>query len=193
LILLHGRGRSGDSVLEPWRRLARSEGLILVAPDSLVSDRWDAVPDGPRFLIHLIEEVAAKHGIDRDRMYLFGHSAGANFALLMALLESDRFAAVAVHAGALGQEGLGPMSDASRKIPIHIQVGSRDQYYPMEAVQLTHDALDKRNFKVVLIEIDGHDHNYYRKSKQINTTAWAFLQRHALPAESGETVRGKPE
>ena len=37
-------------------------------------------------------------------MYLFGHSAGAGQALYLSLLESEYFAATAVHAGALRTE-----------------------------------------------------------------------------------------
>jgi poly(3-hydroxybutyrate) depolymerase len=57
--------------------------------------------DGPAFLYFLIEAVKAKHAVDGRRMYLFGHSAGAEFALTMGLIESEFFAAVAVHSSCL--------------------------------------------------------------------------------------------
>jgi poly(3-hydroxybutyrate) depolymerase len=193
VILFHGRGRSGMSILEPWRKLAKSERFILTAPASLHWDHWDPVNDGPRFLIHLIEEISSEHKIDTTRIYLFGHSAGANHALLMALLESERFAAVAVHAGALGQESLGPMTDAPRKIPFHIQIGTEDEYYPLEAVQATGDALVRRDFDVVVLEIEGHNHNYYKRSNDINETAWSFLKKNRLADLDDSSEAVEPE
>ena len=45
--------------------------------------------------------LKSKYPINPRRVYLFGHSAGASFALHMSLMESQYFAAAAIHAGAL--------------------------------------------------------------------------------------------
>jgi poly(3-hydroxybutyrate) depolymerase len=34
LILLHGSGRRGDSLIKPWKKLAQEEKILLVAPNS---------------------------------------------------------------------------------------------------------------------------------------------------------------
>jgi poly(3-hydroxybutyrate) depolymerase len=34
LLLLHGSGHNGKSLIDPWLPLAKSEGIILVAPDA---------------------------------------------------------------------------------------------------------------------------------------------------------------
>ena len=34
LLLLHGSGHDGKSLIDPWLSLAKSEGIILVAPDA---------------------------------------------------------------------------------------------------------------------------------------------------------------
>jgi poly(3-hydroxybutyrate) depolymerase len=68
----------------------------------------------------------AKYPINPRRVYLFGHSAGASFALHMSLMESQYFAAVAIHAGALRGTTWKLIDLAKRKIPISIQVGDSD-------------------------------------------------------------------
>ncbi|HKO98800.1 MAG TPA: hypothetical protein VJU86_17505 [Pyrinomonadaceae bacterium] len=77
LILLHGSNRVGLSLAEKWKDLANKEGFLMVAPDSLNSAVWGTPVDGPVFLRDLVEELKAKHPIDPQRVYLFGHSGGA--------------------------------------------------------------------------------------------------------------------
>src|SRR6266568_2671983 len=83
LLLLHGSGRNGLSLVEKWKDLATKEGIILVGPDAINSQGWSSPVDGPDFLHDLISDLKSKYSIDSRRMYLFGHSAGATFALFM--------------------------------------------------------------------------------------------------------------
>ncbi|HEU5238395.1 MAG TPA: hypothetical protein VFU37_14775, partial [Pyrinomonadaceae bacterium] len=93
LLLLHGSGRNGASLVDKWRDLAKKERIILVGPDSLNSEIWSSPVDGPDLLHDLITELQTKYPIDPHRLYVFGHSGGACFALYMALYESEYFAA----------------------------------------------------------------------------------------------------
>src|SRR6476646_4156726 len=104
LLLLHGSGRDGMSQIDEWKALAEKEGIILVAPDSANSREWSMNTDGPELLHDIVEAVRAKHSVDGARIYIFGHSAGAVFALYMAVMESRYFAAAGVHAGAMGED-----------------------------------------------------------------------------------------
>src|ERR1041385_3822039 len=93
VVLLHGSGRNGLSLMDKWQDLANKEGFIAVAPDAITPEGWRAPIDGPDFLHELLSVVKAQYPIDSHRMYLFGHSGGASFALYMALYESEYFAA----------------------------------------------------------------------------------------------------
>jgi poly(3-hydroxybutyrate) depolymerase len=77
LVLLHGSGRDGRSLVNPWTPLAKKEGVVLVGPDALTPDGWRVPEDGPDFLHELVEMVAFQFDVDKRRVYLFGHSAGA--------------------------------------------------------------------------------------------------------------------
>lgn len=183
IVLLHGSNHVGLSLAEKWNDLAEKEGAILVAPNSVESSRWSVPDDGPQFLHELVETIKAKYPVNPKRVYLFGHSGGATFALLMSLYESEYFAATAIHAGALYASDASLIDLAKRKTPIQIQVGTVDGFFPLATVRATRDRMNAGGFSVQLVEIAGHDHWYYDLAPKINQAAWEFLKGFELPAE----------
>ena len=184
VVMLHGTNRTGTSLVEKWRDVAKKESFIIAGPDAInVKGGWRAPQDGPEFLRDLVEELKTKYPVNPRRVYLFGHSSGATFALEMSLLESQYFAATAVHAGALMDEDKDWVALAKRKIPMFIQVGEYDEFFPVKVVRETRDILKASGFPIELTEIKGHDHWYYDKAPKINQTAWDFLKLHALDAD----------
>jgi poly(3-hydroxybutyrate) depolymerase len=183
IVTLHGSGRTGVSLVEKWKDLAKKEGIIIAGPDSQDLRGWGSPQDGPDYLHDLVEELKTKYAINPRRVYLFGHSAGASFALEMSLLESEYFAATAIHAGALSPDDSGLIDLAKRKIPIFIQVGDSDEYFPLKAVRSTRDTLNAKGFSVELTELPGHDHWYYDLAPKINRSAWDFLKTRELESD----------
>ena len=183
IVLLHGSGRNGSVLVEHWQKIAEQEGIILAGPDSRNSASWAIPEDGPRFLRDLVEELKSKHPIDQTRVYLFGHSAGAIFGLMISALESEYFAAAAVSAGALKKDNYSLLDEAQRKIPLAIFVGTKDPLFPVAEVRKTRDALAQRGFPVRLTEVDDLNHNYYSRSAEINGHAWEFLKAQQLAGE----------
>ena len=183
IVTLHGSNRNGITLVEKWKDYAKKEGIILAGPDSATLSHWRSPVDGPDFLQELVEELKTKYPINPRRVYLFGHSGGAIFAMHMALLESQYFAAAAVHAGALAPDDSRFIEIAKRKIPISIQVGDRDPLFPVNIVRATADTLKEKGFPVDMIEIQNHDHWYYDKASKFNQTAWEFLKKHELDAD----------
>jgi len=181
VILLHGSGRVGNSLVEKWKDLAKKEGFIIAGPDSSNTQRWRSPDDGPDYLRDLAEELKSKYPINPRRVYLFGHSGGASFALHMSLMESQYFAATAIHAGYLSDTDLIEM--AKRKIPIFIQVGDRDPGLPVATVRETRDALKDGGIPVELTEIPNHDHWYYDMAPKINRAAWDFMKKYELESD----------
>jgi predicted esterase/Flp pilus assembly protein TadD len=183
IVLLHGSNRNGLSLVEKWKALALKEKIVLVGPDSTDSAGWNMPRDGPLFIYDLVEALKSKYKIDPRRVYLFGHSAGATFALLMSLYESEYFAGTAIHAGALEPQYASLIDQPKRKIPIFIQVGTNDPLFPLSDVRATRDALVAKGFPVQLTEIPNHDHWYYDLAPKINLAAWEFLKKQELAAE----------
>ncbi|HJS22847.1 MAG TPA: dienelactone hydrolase family protein [Pyrinomonadaceae bacterium] len=183
IVTLHGSNRTGVTLVEKWKDYAKKEGIILAGPDATNLRGWGSPQDGPDFLRDLVEELKSKYPVNPRRVYLFGHSAGAIFAIHMSLMESQYFAAAAVHAGALAEDDKGLMDLAKRKIPINIQVGDSDEFFPLNAVRATRDMLKEKGFPIDLIEIANHDHWYYDKASKFNQTAWEFLKKYELDAD----------
>lgn len=183
IVMLHGSGHVGMSLVEKWKDLAKKEGIIIAGPDSTDPRSWSSPQDGPDFLHDLVEELKTKYPINPRRVYLFGHSAGAIFSLQMSLLESQYFAATAVHAGALRPQEFGYIDLAQRKIPMFIQVGDIDPFFSLKVVRATRDALNAKGFSVQLTELPGHDHNYYDVAAKINSSAWEFLKKYELESD----------
>jgi poly(3-hydroxybutyrate) depolymerase len=184
LLLLHGSGRDGRTLVDPWQRLAREEGIVLVAPDASDRSGWRIPEDGPQFLHDLIELVRLSHDVvDDRRMYIFGHSAGAIHGLGLGLMESEYFAAVAAHAGVVGRTMAPLLTQAPRKIPMAIWVGTDDALFPLKAVRDSRDAVNAHGFNLKLTEIARHTHNYYGAAARINPQVWDFLKEHRLSGE----------
>jgi predicted esterase len=180
VLLLHGSGRNGQVMVDAWSKLASREAFIVVAPDSSDSSGWSMKSDSPGFFHAVIEQVKARHAIDANRIYLFGHSAGAVHALVLAIIDSHYYAA-AVHAGALptGYEKL-LFSMAERRMPIAIWVGADDPLFSVDAVKATTRLFEENSFHVELSVIPNHDHNYYAISDEVNSNAWDFLKKTQL-------------
>ena len=181
LLLLHGSGRNGLIMVDQWKDLAAKEGIVLLAPDARVPARWGDA-DGPPFLHAIIDAVRATQPIDGGRLYIFGHSGGAVMGLLISMMDSEYFAATAVHAGAFPPEARQFPSLATRKIPIKIFVGDSDPFFPLSTVQETRDLLVAQGIPVELTVIPHHTHDYYSTAAQTNRQAWEFLRKFTLPA-----------
>jgi predicted esterase len=184
IVLLHGSGRDGMSLVEKWKELADKEGVIIVGPDSDGASGWSMPRDGPDFLRDLVENLKSKYPINPRRVYLFGHSAGAVFALIMSTIESEYFAATAIHAGAFRQpEEYKTISDSNHRIPIAIWVGTNDQYFSLRDVRATREAFRSKGFTIEVTEMPGHNHWYYDLAPSINAGAWEFLRKYELTSD----------
>jgi poly(3-hydroxybutyrate) depolymerase len=193
IVMLHGSGRTGKQLLEIWRGLAEQEGILLAGPDSTDSLHWAAPQDGPLLLRDVVDAVAKEHPVDPRRIYLFGNSAGAVFALQVACLESEFFAAAAVHAGAVDPKFFSVFDYAARKIPIGIWTGTRDKIFPVADVRATAKALTQRGFPVTLTEIPDHTHDYSAVSADVNPAIWAFLSSRSLSEDARFRVYADPK
>ena len=177
VLMLHGSYSDGRELTSKWIDIARRDGLILVGPNAFDWARWQIRIDTPEFMRDVIEEVARKHRIDRRRIYLFGHSGGAVYALTLGMLESEYFAGVAVYAGAWrDKSNFDALTAARRKIPMLVMVGDKDQFFPVTTVRKTVTAIQEAGHPVSLTVIKGHGHSYADIAPRINRATWEFLK-----------------
>jgi poly(3-hydroxybutyrate) depolymerase len=182
LLLLHGSGSNGAYIASLWKDFAARKGIILVAPDSRRDDGWHLKEDGPDFLHTVVDDVQTRYATDRRRLYLFGQSGGAVYALTLAMLESQYFAAVAVHAGGWrSPEEFKVMQLARRKIPLKIMVGDRDEYFSLSSEHRTQDGLKAQGFSSELEIVAGQHHGFTPEiAPATEESAWRFLSPVAL-------------
>jgi poly(3-hydroxybutyrate) depolymerase len=181
LVLLHGSYGSGAAMVSWWSSLAEQEGIVLVGPQAREREAWQLRADGPQFIRALIDTVAAKHPIDRARIYLFGTSGGAVYSLMLSMLESELFAATAIHAGAWrAPNEFRAVPYAKRKIPIAIFIGDKDEYFPLFAVRKTQSVLEQAGHPVSVTVLPGHNHPYADVAPEVNRSAWEFMKANRL-------------
>jgi poly(3-hydroxybutyrate) depolymerase len=181
LVLLHGSGGSAERMVQQWTSLAEEHGLVLVGPESKDPLRWQLRDDPATIFRDLIGHIAVAQPIDTTRIYLFGHSGGAVYALTLSMLQSRFFAATAIHAGAWREREEFKVSKlAARKIPLMFFIGNRDQYFSVDSVRQTASHLRKAGHEVSLSIIPRHDHDYGEIAESVNAQAWYFLHSQSL-------------
>lgn len=170
VLLLHGSGRTGRDMIQPWQEIASRAGLVLVAPDSTDPNGWTMASDGLPFLNAVLAAAAQSFPVDRNRVLMFGHSAGANFALMLAATPPDGVQAVAVHAGQVS-----PVAEPASALPLRIYVGDADHLFPLDAVRASAEALAAAGHPTDLVVIPGHDHWFYDAAPAIAADAWTWF------------------
>ncbi|MEY4984318.1 MAG: hypothetical protein RIR62_2584 [Pseudomonadota bacterium] len=171
IVLLHGSRRDGAAMLDMAKALAQ-KGYFLIAPDAANPAEWSSTQDGDDFLTALLEQAEGVHPLERERIYLIGHSAGGNFALWLANRSGGPWRAVAVHAGAVGSGDIAARADAP---PVLMVVGERDEFYPVDAVRSSAKALAAAGHDVTLQVVPRHDHWFYGIGPRFARHAGAFL------------------
>lgn len=129
-ISMHGGGgaptRVNDQQWENQIRLYEPEEGFYVAPRA-PTDTWNLWHQGhidPLF-DRLIASYVTRHGVDPDRVYLMGYSAGGDGVYQLAPRMADRFAAAAMMAGHPNET----RPDGLRDLPFMIFMGGEDAAY----------------------------------------------------------------
>jgi poly(3-hydroxybutyrate) depolymerase len=182
VVLLHGSGGTGAFMISRWQDIAAREHIVLLAPDSLHPDiGWNLRNDGPDYIHAAILAAAAGHPIDFHRLYLFGQSGGAVYALNLAMLESEYFAAAAYHAGGWRKPAEYHFADyAKRKIPVASYAGDKDEYFSVQSEQQTQHILTQHGIPAELHFLPGGLHAYSDVPKDFHDTVWTFLKANVM-------------
>jgi poly(3-hydroxybutyrate) depolymerase len=173
IVLLHGSNRDGRSMLDMWQGVARSENLVLIAPDSTDPSYWDMAHDGEDFLKKLLAEAAQVHAVDMNSVYIFGHSAGANFALYIANSGVGPWRAIGAHAGVLNAR---KPTASSTPSPVFIYVGDRDHIFELNATRAAARSLATFGHRVSFTVIPNHTHWFYEIGPSIARDAWSAMK-----------------
>ncbi len=153
-ISMHGGGGApkqvNDGQWENQKKLYRPEEGVYVAPRA-PSDTWNLWHQGhidPLFT-KLVRDMIAFEGVDPDRVYLMGYSAGGDGVYQLAPRMADQFAAAAMMAGHPNET----KPDGLRNIPFALYMGGKDAAYRRNEIA--------REWKVALADLAAKDAGGY--------------------------------
>ena len=153
VIVLHGQGGTGHQIRKftHFDELAARNGFVVAYPDAIDHHWNDGRPelangsDDVGFIAHLIDELTARYGIDRTRVYVTGISNGGIMAYHLACELGDRIAAIAPVAGELAE-----VPPCALKAPVSVLAinGTADPLVPYDGGEVgrhrgrVHSAMD---------------------------------------------------
>lgn len=177
ILVLHGNGDTASNFLltSGLATAANSRGMIIAAPDGIEQNinfagqqingvDWDgyrSVAEGnidlPLFSA-ILSDLISSGSVDNRRIYVFGYSQGGYMSFRVSIDESEIYAAGVVVAGA-SPLGSALVSQATRKIPMALTIGSQD--YGVANARECRDALIAAGHEVRWNEVAGAGHVPY--------------------------------
>lgn len=170
ILLLHGAGRSGLSMIEMWQKTAQEQDLILIAPNALGS-HWEV-----RDLSHTALQNALSSstlGRPAGKVFLFGHSNGAVFASQLINRAQGPWKAAAMHGGFAPAEAFQPAAEAK---PVRLYLGDRDHIFTTPEAERTGKSMAKSGHRFTLQLIPGHTHWFYEIGPAIADDSWTWFR-----------------
>lgn len=193
VVMLHGCKQTIDEFAMGTRmnRVADENGFAVVYPEQSkhahahrcwhwYDDRDTAGLGEARAVLSLVDSLVEHHGVDPERVYLAGLSAGAGLASLLALNYPDRFAAVALHsAPALGEahSGMTAMDVMRRGV-------RRD---PIALVDALVDVAHYPGMPAIIVHGDGDRIVAPKNAEQLGL---AFLRLNGFVDHAGTWIAG---
>ena len=124
------------------------------------------------FLNDIVAEMSARYDIDPARIYLFGHSDGAAYAMILLNRTIGPWRAAALHAGYVPVSRLAAPQTAK---PLRLYLGDRDQIFSLSGAHSTAGAMARMGHAVHLTVLTGHDHWFYDIGPLLAADAWHWL------------------
>ncbi len=131
-----------------------------------------------RFFDALVENIAGRYNVDRDRIFALGISNGGYFAHLVGKERSNTVAAVVSHSGPLGLQTLAGIR-AERKFPVMIIHGTEDRLFPVSIARENRDKYRSEGHFVEYRELAGVGHRWGPPA-ETNEAIWKFFDEHPL-------------
>ncbi|MFW5836277.1 MAG: alpha/beta hydrolase family esterase [bacterium] len=151
VLVLHGFTSSADEMHEasPFSDFADRDGALVAYPNGLEYpwdernprawnpggpwEQWTRGTDDVGFIAALIDHIGRHYPVDRDRVYVTGHSNGARMTYRLATELADHIAAIAPHSGLRVVDSLPP---AENPIPVLHLHARNDEAVPFNGQKL---------------------------------------------------------
>jgi hypothetical protein len=194
VIGLHGGGRggkdgkavvgSGPGAMNFYQRGAERLGWIVVCPTAIEAP-WAAKSNDP-FLMAILEEVSRLFNVDKNRVYLTGHSMGGFGTWHFAPLYAHLWAAVAPMAGGGGGSGLKRLQDTLTGV--YLYHGANDPVVGVGDDHATAVQMKDRDMDFAYAEIPDSGHGF---PPEVEAEMWDFFEVRRLAVAPGGGEKGK--
>jgi phospholipase/carboxylesterase len=179
IVALHGGSGNGRDFLWTWVRNAKARGYLVVAPTAVGSTWSEGDAHG---LLEILDWLAARYTIARDRILLTGLSDGGTFTLVYGLAYRDRFRALAPLCGVFHPVNAANGNlERARDVPIYLVHGARDFLFPVSYAHLTRDVLVQAGADLCYRELPDLSHAYPRSE---NDAILSWFEAHCGLAPS---------
>ncbi|MBN1120691.1 MAG: hypothetical protein JXJ17_06405 [Anaerolineae bacterium] len=163
IIFLHGAGDRGDNLYllakaSPFMMIRAGNPLpfIIIAPLMSDTEFYSSFPDN--YLNGVLDQALVDYRVDESRIYVTGLSMGGEATYRFALLQPDRFAAIAPLAAYLFHPS--PM-EPIRDLPVWAIHGADDTIISPSTGQVPVDMLRAVGGNVEFTVLEGHDHDVW--------------------------------
>jgi poly(3-hydroxybutyrate) depolymerase len=209
LFALHGAGDTGSNFTSATglEDTADANAFVLFGPWALGAvwfwqeeEDWDS-PDGNpsslendlQLVLDLISMARESYWLDGDMFYAVGHSRGAGFTGLTAILSGTAepasgtwespFAAYCVNAGFDATGGSVDPAPVEPKRPVWIIHGTSDTIVPYSLGESFYEDLEAAGWNATFTPVDGAGHTWLFQSSlgQTNQDLWDWFAANAIP------------
>jgi predicted peptidase len=183
ILFLHGAGERGRDLALLKKlgipKLAEADEdfpFVAVSPQCPPAATWHAYA---QTLPALLDDVASRHRVDTDRVYLTGVSMGGYGAWSLGASHPERFAAIVpICGGGLRSQGFPKKVCRLRRVPVWAFHGAQDPIVPLAESQRLVDALQAcgGNVRFTVYPDLGHD-SWTRAYGDPSLFAWLLRQQ----------------
>jgi predicted esterase len=152
IVMLHGSGGRPEHYV-PCYHDAVAKGWVVCLPASIDPQQYDSRDETQ--VIEMVEDVLSKHPIDRDRILLSGHSAGAAISFFLVSKRPDLFTACA--AGAAGLRFPAERLREASHVPFYIATGAKD--FNLQECERSRQPLEDVGIRVMFRSEPNQDHS----------------------------------
>jgi pimeloyl-ACP methyl ester carboxylesterase len=145
---------SGRAAMMKYGRQSAKHGWIVVCPTAIAAP-WAATPNHD-YVLALIEEISLLYNVDRNRIYLIGHSMGGYGSFHFGPKYAEMFAAVAPMSGGGAGGSMKRFKDTAT--PVYIYHSADDAVCGVQGSRTPANALQSMDADFVYTEVNGHGH-----------------------------------
>lgn len=172
VILFHGAGRDSLSMIDQWQQVALDEGVVLIGLNAPPGGWPFETPNG-ELLSGILDQANGVVPLDRDRVFLYGHSAGSIMAQVVANRVASPWRGVATHAGTVNPGFLHRIDNAP---PVRHYLGTSDGIFDTATARLAGELVAQTGHDHTLVLIPGHTHWYYEGGPAFAAEAWKWFE-----------------